>query len=100
MFMKRFVFWLTLLSLLICMKDIWETTKAPEILLNRVGAFSAFQYFMLSFDGFDHTVGSASISSKIPSYIVHVITFFLTGLLLDTCINRIRKKVNSRKNKS
>lgn len=57
-----------------------------------MGAFSTFRYFMLSFDGFDHTMGSASISSKILSYIVHVITFFLIGLLLDTCINRIRKK--------
>ncbi|MFC3787371.1 hypothetical protein ACFOQM_01020 [Paenibacillus sp. GCM10012307] len=53
----------------------------------------------MKFDKFDLDIESASISAKIPAYIVHFITFTVAGMIIDkivTTIQTLRGKTNQK----
>ncbi|WP_379165630.1 hypothetical protein [Paenibacillus roseus] len=81
------------------MFDIWKTLNAPTIFYVGVGAFESFNHWFLKFDKFDLDIESASISAKIPAYIVHFITFTVAGMIIDkivTTIQTLRGKTNQK----
>ncbi|QYR23605.1 hypothetical protein KZ483_12320 [Paenibacillus sp. sptzw28] len=88
--LKRITFWLSLISITICLNDIWETVHAPDILDIGVGPFEPFKHWMLDFDPFKPP-SSALITAKFPGYIVHFAFFCLVGTILDNCIRLFKR---------
>ncbi|CAM4525729.1 hypothetical protein FHS16_003237 [Paenibacillus endophyticus] len=91
-FTRKFSFWFSMLSFVICVHDMWTSYHAPLTLFMGVSILYPFKHWMLDFDGLNHAVQSATIDTKIKAYILHVLTFFFVGLLFDRTIKAFKRK--------
>ncbi len=82
---KRAVFWLPAVSILICFHDIWKTLHAQYIPYIGIGPFESFHHWMIAFDSFQPPK-SAALSAKRYAYFTHFAFFFILGLMIDYTI--------------
>lgn len=95
MIIKKFAFWSSVISVIICLHDYQDTINATNVLLLGLGPFEPFQHWMLDFDPFE-SPNSATLTAKIPGYFTHFISFFLVGASVDKVGYFIRRKRSNR----
>jgi hypothetical protein len=96
--LKRFSFWLFIISMLICLGDYLGSGIA-NIVLVRINPFidamiftEPFQSWMIDMNSTKWVANSALISLRYPAYLIHLGTFFSVGLLIDYFIHKITIK--------
>ena len=81
---RKFTFWLSLISILICLNNFWGNDDKNILLiglnpvLNSVGYTEPFRHWM-----FDFSNESTSIKVQFPAYLLHFSSFFLLGFIID-----------------
>jgi hypothetical protein len=93
MIFKKFTFWLSLLSILICIFDFLGSNLANIILirLNPVIDSLKFNAWIQDVHNTKHITESAYIPLRFPAYLIHFGTFFLVGLILDYIILLLKR---------
>jgi hypothetical protein len=89
---KRFAFWLSVLSILICLGD-YAGSEAANIVLIRFNPVidalifrEPFTKWMINRNITEWAAGSLLISLSVPAYLIHFASFLMTGFLIDFLI--------------
>ncbi|OUQ86000.1 hypothetical protein B5G50_24350 [Brevibacillus brevis] len=88
--LKKFSFWLTLVSILICLFDILGNDKkhilfaATNPILSEIVYIEPFRHWIIEV----HQDANSTILSV--GYLLHVITYFLFGLMIDLAFDHLK----------
>ncbi|MBY0088664.1 hypothetical protein HP567_019770 [Brevibacillus sp. M2.1A] len=93
--LKKFSFWLTLVSILICLFDFLGNDEKHILLsitnpiLNEIVYIEPFKHWIIE-------VHQDANSTILPTgYLLHVITYFLFGLLIDLALTFRKKQLQN-----
>ncbi|CAH1190185.1 hypothetical protein PAECIP111892_00047 [Paenibacillus auburnensis] len=97
MILKRATFWFSLVSIAICLhnylgydrKNILLFISNP-VLVNTI-YLEPFNHWYFNYESATINSGSADITVAFPSYIVHFLSYFLEGLIIDGLV-RLRNR--------
>ncbi|AWV33163.1 hypothetical protein BJP49_27045 [Paenibacillus odorifer] len=97
-FRRKFSFWLSIISIIICLSDYLGVGIA-NIILVRLNPIidtliftEPFESFMVDVNNPRWETNSALISVRFPTYIIHFGTFLILGILMDYLIRIIKQK--------
>ncbi|WP_339315716.1 hypothetical protein [Paenibacillus sp. FSL R10-2734] len=99
MFLRRkFSFWLSIISVIICLGD-YLGIEIANIILVRLNPIvdtliftKPFENWMVDVNNTKWTASSILISVRFPTYIIHFGTFLILGLLIDYLIHIFKQK--------
>ncbi len=92
MLYKKTTFWFSVISILICLNNYLGNDDKNILLiglnplLNSIVYTEPFRHWIFDF-------GSAAIRVQFPAYIIHFVSSFLTGVIIDFLIRLISRKV-------
>lgn len=96
---KKATFWFSVISILICLNNYLRNDDKNILLiglnplLNSIVYTEPFRHWIFDFDSTKLAVDSATIRVQFPAYIIHFVSFFLTGVIIDFLIRLINRKV-------
>ncbi len=96
--LKKFAFWLSIISLVIGLNNYWGNDDKNILLiglnpfLNSVAYTEPLRHWIFDYDSAKLAADSASIRVRFPAYLIHVSSFFLAGLIIDFLIYLFKRK--------
>ncbi|TKH44204.1 hypothetical protein C1I60_12805 [Paenibacillus terrae] len=96
---KKATFWFSVISILICLNNYLGNDDKNVLLiglnplLNSIVYTEPFRHWIFDFDSAKLAIDSVTIKVQFPTYIIHFISFFLTGLIIDFLRRLVGRKV-------
>ncbi|WP_311083077.1 hypothetical protein [Paenibacillus polymyxa] len=96
---KKATFWFSVISILICLNNYLGNEDKNIVLiglnplLNSIVYTEPFRDWIFDFDSAKLAADSATIRVQFPAYIIHFVSFFLIGLIIDFLIRIISQTV-------
>jgi hypothetical protein len=96
--LKKYSFWLSVISILICLSDYLGSGFANIVLVRLNPLIDAIKFtdpyktWMIDVHDTKWLTNSALISLRFPAYLIHLGTFLFLGIILDyfICTNKKR----------
>lgn len=95
--LRKFTFWLSLLSILICLNNYWGNDDKNILLiglnpvLNYMVYKEPFRHWIFNFESAKLAADSSSIRLYYRVYLIHFFSFFLIGIIIDFVIRLVRR---------
>jgi hypothetical protein len=96
--LKKVSFWLSVISMLICLSDYLGSGMANIVLvrfnpiIDAIKLTEPFKNWMIDANDTKWAMDSALISLRFPAYLIHFGTFLLVGLIIDYFIHIFKRK--------